>query len=412
MRTFLLILSLLVSINSYSQTILKGKQITPKLKEIESLLNQGKFQEATNIFESKIEIITFSNVRKDDIPTYRFIERKIQNQKNEYEQNAKLIKEWKNISDRDKLFDAFNFKLKKENFYEIDYSVYNEIYKSLTTWINQKIVDWNSLYNNQEKEKLLNIFKNNIPEELIEKHNITIYQELSNNIAKFEADYNKLKKEYIEEPRINYLNINVYYLSYGEANRALVEINSFLENSNVEKLSSLGNVPILKEKFIEIQEKLNSKKTEIQNIIKEKEESNQIEFLGFRLFQYSHPVMISANKYEPYYRNLGDTFKLGKILYDKPKKIFTIKFIDGTEWVAKIIKKTIETDKKSNTTDTKFECKWTEDNSDCLIMITKTINSGCIISLNSQKIKDTKHKIETWAKMFTFRTNGDCVNFK
>lgn len=74
MKTILTIIILAATFwNSNAQTILKKKEVSVKLNEIENEINNKNFEKALNIFQSKNEIILEQNVRKKNREQYEQI---------------------------------------------------------------------------------------------------------------------------------------------------------------------------------------------------------------------------------------------------------------------------------------------------------------------------------------------------
>ena len=134
-------------------------------------------------------------------------------------------------------------------------------------------------------------------------------------------------------------------------------------------------------------------------------------FLGYGLYQYQNPVQVDNGEYQAYYQNMGETFEKGRIILDTINKSFTIKWLNGDDWIAKYIKAT-----KKNGYDpivgdqqeTTYNGNWTDDNMECALTI-KNNQNGCVFQVKSGKVKDEDYKIDTWKKIFTLFTQGECL---
>lgn len=132
----LLILSfvLITCMNSIAQNVLNKKEVSAKLKEIKSEIDNKNFEKALNIFQNKNEIILRKKVRKKNFELYENI-LSILNQKKELMMENKnkvdnSIIEYKN----NKLCDAtllLNLKLTKENSFLESRKKYNQIKQKL-----------------------------------------------------------------------------------------------------------------------------------------------------------------------------------------------------------------------------------------------------------------------------------------
>jgi hypothetical protein len=137
----------------------------------------------------------------------------------------------------------------------------------------------------------------------------------------------------------------------------------------------------------------------------------QIHFIGFSLYEYVQPVLISTDTYQAYFENMGESMEQGRIIIEEEAKMFTIKWLDGEDWVAKFTKKEIKAEHDDwfgDVTRTTYVGKWIDENIDCLLLLTETKSSGCITTLKSKKVIDTDYGIDTWKKSYTFGTGGKC----
>ncbi len=139
----------------------------------------------------------------------------------------------------------------------------------------------------------------------------------------------------------------------------------------------------------------------------------QIKFYGFTLGKYAQPIEVSKGKYQGYYKHSRSS-DYGRIVLDKIKKTFTIKWSDGTDWIAKYSK--IETSKTNelnhgDVMNTIYSGKWINvASSECLLLVKKTKNMGCIIILKAGTVNDENYNLHTWQNILQFRTTGGCFD--
>lgn len=134
-------------------------------------------------------------------------------------------------------------------------------------------------------------------------------------------------------------------------------------------------------------------------------------FYGRGLYEYDHPVQLGNGEYTPYYENMGETFEKGRIIFDSISKSFTIKWLDGEDWIGKYTKvSTIE--EVNPTSESKSEItytgKWSDENILCELTIKKS-SDGCVFQVKSGKVIDEDYKINAWKKIFTLFTQGQCL---
>ena len=137
----------------------------------------------------------------------------------------------------------------------------------------------------------------------------------------------------------------------------------------------------------------------------------KVQFFGYSLMQYKHPAQLYSDKYEAYFENLGEHREQGRIVIDETAKTFTVKWLNGDEWVCKYTKTETKNEKDDwygNVTRTIYTGKWSDNGYDAMLMITVTSSSGCITTVKSRKVVDTDYGIDTWKKIYTFATGGEC----
>lgn len=107
MKTFLTIIILIATFcNSNAQIILKKKEVSAKLNEIENEINNKNFEKALNIFQSKNEIILEQNVRKKNREQFEQISLILSNKEKLMTKNKNKVELYIKDYENNKLCDA------------------------------------------------------------------------------------------------------------------------------------------------------------------------------------------------------------------------------------------------------------------------------------------------------------------
>lgn len=134
-------------------------------------------------------------------------------------------------------------------------------------------------------------------------------------------------------------------------------------------------------------------------------------FLGQGLFEYQQPIRTGNGQYTAYYKNMGESWDQGRIIFDSLNKSFTIKWLNGDDWIAKYSKTSTKRDVNptpQSEEEITYTGKWTDDNTPCALIIKKGPN-GCSFQVKSGKVIDEDYKIDAWKKVFTLFTEGKCL---
>jgi hypothetical protein len=134
-------------------------------------------------------------------------------------------------------------------------------------------------------------------------------------------------------------------------------------------------------------------------------------FVGRGLYEYERPVPMGNGEYSAYYSNMGETFEKGRIILDSINKSFTVKWLNGDDWIAKYTKTSTKKDVNptpQSQSEIIYTGKWTDDNSPCALTIKKGPD-GCIFQIKSGKVIDEEYKMDAWKKVFTLFTQGECL---
>lgn len=137
---------------------------------------------------------------------------------------------------------------------------------------------------------------------------------------------------------------------------------------------------------------------------------NQLPFIGYQLAKYDSPVLVRQNEYKAYYK-FYEEHRQGRVIIDEKSKTFSIKWLDGEDWIAKFSNKATRFDKEElygTVLKITYSGKWIDDNIECALVITKIDESNCIITLKTVKVIDEDYSIDAWKKIFTFETGGEC----
>jgi hypothetical protein len=139
----------------------------------------------------------------------------------------------------------------------------------------------------------------------------------------------------------------------------------------------------------------------------------KLQFIGCIMKEYQRPIYVSPGKYRASYEQTGETMDQGKIIINEKLRTFTIKWINGDEWECKYSEKETvneHADFYGDVEKTTYTGKWTNDNMDCILIITKTNSYGCFTTLKSRKVVDVDYGIDNWKKIFNFGAQGKCFS--
>ena len=133
-------------------------------------------------------------------------------------------------------------------------------------------------------------------------------------------------------------------------------------------------------------------------------------FYGYEWRQYQYPVTVKG-EIKPSYRIIENyRGSDGFITINRVEKTFVVSFGNGDVWKSSKCKVDITDEVDPFYGDvvcTWYEGKWinANDNSEALLLITKTKNNGCVTQIKSRKINGW---IDTFKDIFTLAVAGDC----
>jgi len=236
MKRLTLLLLIISSLSLNAQTILKGKSLSERLQEIEVLINQKRFEQAIELFNSKTEIISIEKIKKDEIEKYNYIKTFLTNKEKEFKKSENDLIKWSDLftnKDFEVLLSIFPINLRSDGFKNSSYPKYNELNQFVITWKEQ----YNTCYekcNNQQLKSLLRN-KTNSYKQAIEyleqlKKELVILENIEKpigNIPNLEECISTTKQSIIK--RIKEVE------SYIEENKPLTqnEIKSLFQNNNL-----------------------------------------------------------------------------------------------------------------------------------------------------------------------------------
>ncbi len=230
-----LILFNCISLNTFSQTILKGKKLTEHLLLIDREYSNGNFENAINLFYSAE--ISEDLVRKKDFDLYFKVKSEIETKKQTLDSNKIRVQNWISLYNSKKyeeLNDNFS-KLEKLDLYPEDFKEYSNISQFLEKWKNE-LNEFTNKYIVKPKEFLNNYFFNdnqyNLAKIQLDKINQTLLQ--YDNIQYPEGDNPKLKNE-IEEIQKDLSQEKSGIENYLKEHKplTLIEKNNLIQSNNV-----------------------------------------------------------------------------------------------------------------------------------------------------------------------------------
>lgn len=137
-----------------------------------------------------------------------------------------------------------------------------------------------------------------------------------------------------------------------------------------------------------------------------------ITFEGIQKWSCQHPMMMPNGKWTPFYQNEGQNLKSGKITINEKTKEFKVVFNNGETWIIKKITKELikeNDDEYGEVERTIYKGIWSYDEGDAKLVITKTIDKGCITQLYVQYIINEETKLDYYKTAYIFLTNGACI---
>jgi len=137
-----------------------------------------------------------------------------------------------------------------------------------------------------------------------------------------------------------------------------------------------------------------------------------VNFDGIQKMVCQHPMMMPSGKWTPVYQNEEQTLNSEKITINEKTKELKVVINDGEIWVIKNFKKEIIKENDAEFGDVKrtiYNGTWTDNQESAKLIITKTINNGCITQLYSQHVINEETKLDYFKIVFTFLTNGACA---
>lgn len=141
-------------------------------------------------------------------------------------------------------------------------------------------------------------------------------------------------------------------------------------------------------------------------------QTKSVKFFGVNTIQYEQPVKAPDGKYKAYHKNLGDEREQGTIIVNETNKTFTINYKSGDTWVGKYSKffsSKVYDQLLGDVVKTTYLGNWEDDKSDCELIITTTKQAECVFTVNSKKVFDSAHGINTWQKTFRFFNMNKCL---
>lgn len=237
-----------MNLNLFSQRILKGKELSSRLYEINSFLDAKQYEKAIKLFESDDEIIAQKKIKKKDVEIFNLIIHKVNKSKRDFEQSSLKIQKW--------------LKLK----------------------------------NCQEYERLMGVFEDNLDQEKFQKKDLVVYKDLLQFNKKFKNEYQILTEKYIETPR-HWLSINRITNDYNQAIDQNKSLNNYINIYKSLKIPA-GINPKFNSQIEQIKKDLKDKQKSLSIYIKENKPLSKQEIE--ELFSQQNLSMSEIRKYAIY----------------------------------------------------------------------------------------------------------------
>src|ERR1700712_1008691 len=114
-------------------------------------------------------------------------------------------------------------------------------------------------------------------------------------------------------------------------------------------------------------------------------QTRKVEFTGYRLMEYQRPVLVGDGTYNPYYRNLGETFSKGRVELNEITKTILVKWENGDDWLAKYNNKSIIKNHQDIeigvATQATYNSRWVDDGTECEFRVLQSDKNECVIEL-------------------------------
>ncbi|MDY0144145.1 MAG: hypothetical protein RBR97_19870 [Bacteroidales bacterium] len=136
MKSTLLILLSLITISGFSQTVLKGNDLSERLIIIKQKYDSKEYEAAIELFNSNTEIISEDKIKKKDFTVYQQLKTDIKKNKVILDKNSDLITDWIKLLESNEFESLMNIykPININNIYKKDYQSYIKVSDFLKTW--------------------------------------------------------------------------------------------------------------------------------------------------------------------------------------------------------------------------------------------------------------------------------------
>ncbi len=338
------VITFFVCYNLTAQTILKKKEVSDKLVQIKTEIDENNYEAAFNIFFDKENVILAENVKKKEIEKYNGIKATLENKKNEFEKTndevESLITAY-NSKNFDNAIKLLSIKLSKENSYKKTQKKLEEILPKIKTTKSSceenkvNIAKWKQGFENQEYENIYKILDfSNTFSNCFYNSDLSELQELQNELKPLHKIYISTKENTVDKPQKVLKSINYSYLDYEKSIQLIEQLNGFTEIINSEPDKLKGKNPLLvndiqntkqeiEKDLIKLKEFSEAKKPLSQAEVETLFKSSSMSIPFEKLLKYSEPaydemyLIYDLNVFDYYSLNDKYDSDLKKSVYEK-----------------------------------------------------------------------------------------------
>jgi len=332
-----------------AQTILKKKEVSEKLVQIKTEIDENNYEAAFNIFFDKENVILAENVKKKEIEKYNGIKATLENKKNEFEKTndkvESLITAY-NSKNFDKAIELLSIKLSKENSYKKTQKKLEEILPKIKTTKSSceenkvNIAKWKQGFENQEYENIYKILDySNTFSNCFYKSDFSELRELQNDLKPLHEIYISTQENTVDKPQKVLKGINYSYLDYEKSIQLIEQLNGFLASINSEPEKLKGKNPLLSDKIKDTKQEIEKELIKLKEFSDANKPLSPTEIKAL-LF---NPKKISIPQIEKYFNPIDedDIWDLGNIYNLDVIRYYDLKEYD-TELKQEVFKGTSE----------------------------------------------------------------------
>lgn len=315
MQKIILILTCLLffcNTNLTGQTILKKKEVSEKLDQIKTEIDENNYETALNIFFNKENVILAKNVKRKETEKYNEIKSTLENKKKEFEKTIdkmeSLITAY-NSKDFDKAAELLDIKISNENSYKKTQDKLKEILPKIKKAKNScdenkaNLSKWKQSYKNQEYENIYKILDySNTFSNCFYNNDLLELKELQKDLRPLYEIYVDIKENTVHKPKKVLNNIDYNQLDYDKSIKQINQLNDFKESIKSEPAKLKGENPLLLEEIKKTKQEIINELTSL----KEFNEANKpLSFTEIKDLLYNQKK-ISIAQIKKYFNAIGD----------------------------------------------------------------------------------------------------------